>query len=161
MNICGRLLLSHIWRGLERENQFLKNSSFLDNLAGLLFCSNIWIDAWTDAGIHLGFTIFAERTVPPIWEIYRTVERAAPDRALLFRASMRWNLLARQFVFCSSSRGTGPFYVGLIFLETGVQAHRISSDFIRIGGWCPFLWTSKDSFSWSGFRENWCLGDRL
>ena len=38
------------------------------------------------------------------------MERAAPDRALHFRASMRWNLLARQFVFCSSSRGTGPFY---------------------------------------------------
>ena len=34
--LCGRLLLSPSWRGLERENQFLKNNSFLDNLAGLL-----------------------------------------------------------------------------------------------------------------------------
>ena len=46
----------------------------------------------------------------------------------------RWNLLARQFVFCSSSRGTGPFYGGLVFLETRAQARRISSAFIGIGG---------------------------
>ena len=103
--------------------------------------------------MHLGFTIFAERTVPPFWGISRRVERAAPDRALHFRASKRWNLLARQFVFCSSSRGTGPFYGGLVFLETRLQARRISSAFIGIGGWCLFLWTSKDSFSWSGFPE--------
>ena len=51
------------------------------------------------------------------------------DRALYFRASMRWNLLARQFVFCSSSRVTNPFYVGLVFLETRVQARIIPSSF--------------------------------
>ena len=36
MSTCGRLLLSPSWKSLERENQFLKNNSFLDNLAGLL-----------------------------------------------------------------------------------------------------------------------------
>ena len=96
--------------------------------------------------MHLGFTIFAERTVPPIWGISRTVERAAPDRALHFRASKRWNLLARQFVFCSSSRGTGPFYRGLVFLETRAQARRIFSAFIGIGGWYPFYEYPKTPF---------------
>ena len=45
--------------------------------------------------------------------ISRRVEWAAPDRALHFRASKRWNLLARQFVFCSSSRGTDPVLYGI------------------------------------------------
>ena len=36
MRTCGRLLLRPSWRGLKRDNKFLKNNSFLDNLSGLI-----------------------------------------------------------------------------------------------------------------------------
>ena len=153
MSTCSRLLLSPSWRGLERENQFLKNNSFLDNLAGLLLLLQ-----------HLNWCFNWCRNAPRFYHFCRTHCSAflrnlpqsgadCPGQSIVLEQVKRWNLLARRFVVCSSSRGTGPFYGEFVFLETRVQARRISSSFIGIGGWCPFLWTSKDSFSWSGFRE--------